>query len=416
LTIKLDDDIIIKMLDDLCSVTDLSFSLFLAGHNQNKPLYSKDNWPEYCKKIWDELDEEICCGLFPADEKLHMCKAGLWCKTISIKLDEHNVGYFNVGHRQIEGMENDSILRMDETLRAYEQYSFIHRAEYKSLLEEVPKVTEDHFNNLDKILLENILIAEHERANREEQKLIALKGLAVNIAHQFLLPIQSIVANSENLLNEIDEIETNSNIITMASDILDEICILAFTAETLRDWMNEGIDNTKLEFKKQSIIPIINYAKKIFKSGAEKRNIIINDVKILNQDDMIIRISRPHIETVIFNLINNAVKYSYAGSERKKRYIDIICKEIIGFYCIEITNYGIGILPEELDGYLIFENGYRGKLTRDRSRIGSGLGLGTVKRIVEAHRGDITIESEAVLPEFGKVPYKTTVRVYLPKD
>ena len=122
---------------------------------------------------------------------------------------------------------------------------------------------------------------------------------------------------------------------------------------------------------------------------------------------------------VFTNLLNNAVKYSFDGTSNHKSQIKIVCKPVYGqngnYYCIEISNHGVGIMPDELEK--VFYYGYRGKMARDRNRFGSGLGLPAVKKIIEGHGGYIDIDSvlEGRAFDGSKLnPYKTTVKIFLP--
>ena len=100
-------------------------------------------------------------------------------------------------------------------------------------------------------------------------------------------------------------------------------------------------------------------------------------------------------------------KYSYYGTEAEPRFIRIAGIRSGAYYGIAIENYGIGILQDELAK--IFERGYRGKLARQERRTGSGLGLGIVKQIVEAHGGWIHVVSR----NQGSA-WLTCFKVYLP--
>jgi len=160
---------------------------------------------------------------------------------------------------------------------------------------------------------------------------------------------------------------------------------------------------------------------RLFRKEATKKGTILEDPIISkNLFSSIIEISEPHIRQVLFNLIHNAVKYSYQSTSQSNRYVRIYCKEYVQkkpykeFYRVEISNYGVGITPEELLKELIFKDGYRGILSRDRSRIGSGFGLGRVKEIVEAHNGKMKIKSRLVGHDSKIDPYITTVIICIP--
>lgn len=113
------------------------------------------------------------------------------------------------------------------------------------------------------------------------------------------------------------------------------------------------------------------------------------------------------------NILSNAVKYSFKSADDKiKRYIEVICK-LIGMekYKITITNYGIGIEKSEIEKGMIWKLGWRGKLTRDRNRMGLGFGLSFTKKIIEeVHKGSITAKSI----QLYKGAYLTSFIITLP--
>jgi len=92
------------------------------------------------------------------------------------------------------------------------------------------------------------------------------------------------------------------------------------------------------------------------------------------------------------NLINNAVKYAKAGGwvrVRAEKAPDSGGSRIR----IAVEDRGPGVAPEDLPH--IFDPFYRGEAVRSSQIPGVGLGLSLVKRIVEAHRGTVTVESSA---------------------
>lgn len=113
------------------------------------------------------------------------------------------------------------------------------------------------------------------------------------------------------------------------------------------------------------------------------------------------------------NLVHNAVKYSYRTvSFGQPRYVEICCKLLDGrYYEVTITNYGIGILEHEIEGGLIWRPRYRGILSMDRNRSGSGLGLShTWQAVTKVHGGRIEARS---LPQSGGA-FLTVFTVTLP--
>jgi two-component system sensor histidine kinase KdpD len=105
-------------------------------------------------------------------------------------------------------------------------------------------------------------------------------------------------------------------------------------------------------------------------------------------------------EQVLVNLLDNAAKYTPAGSE-----IDIDGRGESGGVVIEVRDRGPGIAPG--DEGRVFEKFYRGA---NPATAGAGLGLAICKGIVEAHGGTIMVETRAgavfriTLPPAGDAP------------
>lgn len=95
----------------------------------------------------------------------------------------------------------------------------------------------------------------------------------------------------------------------------------------------------------------------------------------------------PHqIGRMITNLVANAINYTPAGQ------VIIQSKAKAGKIVITVQDSGIGIDPEDIPH--LFERFYRGRLTSQSDMPGTGLGLAIVKEVVEAHQGQIEVESK----------------------
>lgn len=413
--IAIDEDFLKVLLDIYFEITGVSIVFYT---NNGEPIYSKKDlhWPKFCQKICKIVEPKKVCGMdySKIENEPHQCYVGLWCQSRPVKVDEEKVGVFVVGYRRIKGKEEESKEALEQELSDHnvdDESSDILR----KLLEDVDAVDENAFDIklLESLsFIERCVIMENQRASTEHKRVIAFKEEAASLAHEFLLPIQSIIAGTENLFNEAEE---GSELRDIAEDVLQQVTKLSFIAENIRGSILEERNKFGYVFHDVDIYPIIQDAINLFRKEAKKKGVVINNPLVEGDIPFsIIEMSEPHIKQVFFNLIHNAVKYSYASTEQSERCITVVCKSYRNFYCVEISNYGVGIKPEEISKGLIFKNGYRGELARDSSRTGSGFGLGRVKKVIEAHNGNIKIKSMQVGTATRVNPYRTTVTVCIP--
>ncbi len=111
-----------------------------------------------------------------------------------------------------------------------------------------------------------------------------------------------------------------------------------------------------------------------------------------------LQVDEARLQEVIYNLLENAVKYSNDGGR-----VEVRATREDEAICFSVTDHGIGIPARDLPR--IFERFFRADKSRQRDRGGTGLGLAIVKHIAQLHGGHVTAESA---PGAG-----TTVRVYL---
>jgi two-component system phosphate regulon sensor histidine kinase PhoR len=94
------------------------------------------------------------------------------------------------------------------------------------------------------------------------------------------------------------------------------------------------------------------------------------------------------VSEAMLNIIDNAVKYS-----RERKYVRVSTGLEGTAVFIDIEDHGIGIDPRQQKR--IFEKFYRVSSGLTHETRGTGLGLALVKHIMDAHRGNITLRSEA---------------------
>jgi signal transduction histidine kinase len=147
-------------------------------------------------------------------------------------------------------------------------------------------------------------------------------------------------------------------------------------------------------FVSRSITALLQQAMGIYAAEAERRAVDIRlHLAPVNGKMPILEISADHLQYAFNNLVHNAVKYSFRGGPDRPRFVRISGQPAGSLYSITFENYGVGILPEEIEGNLIFKDGYQGELTRKEHRTGSGRGLHFTRRIIERHGGSIRVTS-----------------------
>lgn len=194
---------------------------------------------------------------------------------------------------------------------------------------------------------------------------------------------------------------------------------IAYTeVENLRSYLlgwNKKRKENPYDYKKESLYECVKEVVNIYQIYAFEKGI---SIEISADPFLEIEMSKEDIKKMLHNLIQNAVKYSH----RRKKNIRIRVENMVKDVEIEITNYGVGILPREIESGKIFENGYRGELSYDWNRTGSGIGLAEAKKIAKRHDGDLSISSTPAgekktgeKKNAHKTPYITKVSVKLPK-
>jgi two-component system phosphate regulon sensor histidine kinase PhoR len=109
----------------------------------------------------------------------------------------------------------------------------------------------------------------------------------------------------------------------------------------------------------------------------------------LTAENNLVHADQIHFTNVIYNLIDNAIKYC-----EKVPHISISTKTIENHFQLTFSDNGIGIKKEDVK--LIFDKFYRVPTGNLHNVKGFGLGLFYVKLIIEAHGGKITCESSKI--------------------
>lgn len=217
-----------------------------------------------------------------------------------------------------------------------------------------------------------------------QKKLSQIKNDFINnMTHELKTPISTISLASQ-MLKDNSLVHTPVTIDHISGVILDESKRLSSQVEKVLQMavFNEG--KLKLKFTEIDLNQVVSQAASNFEIRVTNSNGTLETM--LAPGTMHIRGDEVHITNVIYNLLDNAEKYS-----KESPRIDISTEKRGGWVVVQIKDNGIGIPKENLNQ--IFERFYRIPTGNVHNVKGFGLGLSYVKRIVEEHHGKIKVES-----------------------
>jgi two-component system phosphate regulon sensor histidine kinase PhoR len=210
------------------------------------------------------------------------------------------------------------------------------------------------------------------------------KDFVANVSHELRTPIQLVKGFSENLLesppDDPEEIRHCIEIIRKNAQGMENLTNDLLTLVSLED---EG--NPRPGTEETDVSALLEEAAGAVRFQARKKDITI---RVQCAAGLTAKLYGSFIIQAVINLLDNAVKYSPAGSPVKTgAYIS--GNELF----IEVRDQGIGIPQEHLER--IFERFYRVDRARSREAGGTGLGLSIVRHIALIHQGRVEVESHA---------------------
>ena len=221
-----------------------------------------------------------------------------------------------------------------------------------------------------------------------QKKLTEMKNDFINnMTHEFKTPISSISLAAQ-MLNDQTVRKSPAMLQQISTIINDETKRLRFQVEKVLQM--SMFDRQKATLKIQQIdanAAIFNIVN-TFKLKVEKYGGSIE--ADLDAMDAIVDVDEMHFTNVIFNLLDNAVKYR---SEDRPLKLRVTSRDLSGDRLeITIADNGIGIRRDDLKK--IFEKFYRVSTGNRHDVKGFGLGLAYVKKMISELDGEITVESE----------------------
>ncbi len=221
-----------------------------------------------------------------------------------------------------------------------------------------------------------------------QKKLTEMKNDFINnMTHEFKTPISSISLAAQ-MLNDGSVMKSPKMLEHISSVINDETKRLRFQVEKVLQMSMFDRQNASLRLQEIDANSVISGISNTFKLKVERYGGVIDTD--LEAENALVEVDEMHFTNVIFNLLDNAVKYR---NEDRPLNLKIATRDLPGEKLeISISDNGIGIRKEDLKR--IFEKFYRVSTGNLHDVKGFGLGLAYVDRMVKEFGGTIHVESE----------------------
>lgn len=204
------------------------------------------------------------------------------------------------------------------------------------------------------------------------------REFTANVSHELKSPLQSIMGSAElietGIVKKEDMPKFIGNIRSEATRLLTLINDIIKLSQ-----LDEG---TVLHEQEFDLYSLIQENIDILKDSAEKKNISLS----LKGESINIKSIRPLVSEIIYNLIDNAIKYNIENGK-----VNVTVSEDDKGVYFSVADTGIGIPPEYQER--VFERFYRVDKSHSKETGGTGLGLSIVKHAVQDIGADIRLES-----------------------
>lgn len=219
------------------------------------------------------------------------------------------------------------------------------------------------------------------------------REFVANVSHELRTPLSMIKGYVETLLEGAKDDPTVAT--KFLRTIEKHADRLMFLIEDLLTISSLESGQIAMNLQPVALADLVNRVIEELRDRAAGREAVVRSEVA---DNLTVNADGPRIQQVLVNLIDNAIKYGKQGGHIRVQ----AAPEGEARLKVSVIDDGPGIPPEALDR--VFERFYRVDKARSREQGGTGLGLAIVKHIVQAHGGEVWVESS---PAAGTVFYFT---------
>jgi len=221
----------------------------------------------------------------------------------------------------------------------------------------------------------NYMATELDTLEEEQRKFIS------NVSHDFRSPLTSVKGYIEAMLDGTIPVEMQEkylNIILFETERLNKL------TQNILDLNQFGHQGIHLDISDFDINQLIRNTTLTFEGVCSKKGLTFE--LLLTEQQLFVKGDMSKIQQVVYNLIDNATKFSNNNSS-------IVIETNIknGKVLISVKDFGIGIPSDSIKK--VWERFYKTDLSRGKDKKGTGLGLAIVKEIIQAHNENINVIS-----------------------
>ena len=224
------------------------------------------------------------------------------------------------------------------------------------------------------------MASEIARSEDDQKKFVA------NVSHDFRSPLTSIRGYLEAMIDGTIPPEMHEKYLTIVLNETERLTKLTNSLLTLNNLNTKGMLLNTTHF---DINETIRNTIATFEGTCRKKGISVE--LVLTGEVLYVFADKEKIQQVLYNLIDNAIKFSHSNST-----IKIETSEKRNKIFVSVKDTGIGIPKEDIQ--MIWDRFYKSDLSRGKDKKGTGLGLSITKEIINAHNENINVIST---PEEG---------------
>jgi signal transduction histidine kinase len=223
-----------------------------------------------------------------------------------------------------------------------------------------------------------------EASDREKEAEKSRRDLVAAVSHDLRTPLTSARALIEAVADGVvEDPETQARYLASARSELEKLGRLV---EDLFELSRIDAGALRLNLEAASLGDLISDTLSGFKYQAENRGVSLVG-EVADGVDPVLA-NPPRLQRVLYNLVSNALRHTPADGA-----VFLRAEPAGGMVRVEVSDTGAGIAPEDLPR--VFESSFRGERSRTRTPTGDGAGLGLAiaRGLIEAHGGEISVES-----------------------